>query len=255
MAKVEPSVPNALSPLAPLQKIAASFEAVLHVRSGAAAKALRDKTAREVILAGNACVPLLVRKLCGESDRQASWAFYLMAQLGGARVLRAVHERLRDAALADARKALLLALLSELGAPIPDDVVISDPDGLAEASVRELMASLTTDADFKQAADLIVAQVPVVDLPDFVDELVRDSGEPAVRLLEALLAHGQLPRQVEPHLGRLHAALATPPGGVRRPPALSRIRCRAVVEPRRSAHKPAPTRPRRRRPPSPNLDL
>lgn len=251
--------PNLLS-FGPLRQIASSFEAIERGRAATPAKQLRERTLAGVRAVGNGCVPLLARKLCGASERQASWAFFLLGALGGERVLREVRARLRDPQLPDERKALLLALLGELGAEIPDDVVLADPDRLAQASVRELMASLETEADYTQAAELIVAQVPVVDLPAFVEELTRDAGEPAVKLLEALLAQGELPRELSPRLTRLRKGLTARPDGAPRvsaaasspspPPAESRIRCHPVAAaPRR------PTRPRRRRPPSPGLDL
>jgi len=252
--------PNLLS-FGPLRQIASSFEAIERGRAATPAKQLRERTLAGVRAVGNGCVPLLARKLCGASERQASWAFFLLGALGGDRVLREVRARLRDPQLPDERKALLLALLGELGAEIPDDVVLADPDRLAQASVRELMASLETEADYTQAAELIVAQVPVVDLPAFVEELTRDAGEPAVKLLEALLAQGELPRELSPRLTRLRKGLTARPDGPPRatataaaaqpaPPAESRIRCHPVAAaPRR------PTRPRRRRPPSPGLDL
>src|SRR3990172_7747758 len=70
------------------------------------------RLAREL---GATAVPLLIRKLHATDESEAGWACTLLAALGGERVIAAARDLLRDDAVADARKGIALALLSELG--------------------------------------------------------------------------------------------------------------------------------------------
>jgi Flp pilus assembly protein TadD len=135
--------------------------------------------------AGDHCVPLLVRALQGD-ERLSGWAYYFLARLGGGRVVRALHELLRDAQVADEAKALALALLGELHAPPPAEITLREPDRIIARSVHELVAGLRTRADLEQAADLVVAQIPDDEIGSFCGELLRHGGAGARLLVRAI---------------------------------------------------------------------
>jgi tetratricopeptide (TPR) repeat protein len=147
----------------------------------------RQRLVRRTRAAGNAVVPTLLRALQSTNDCEANWAYYLLGRLGGERVVRGLGRLLEDATVADEIKARALGLLSDLEAPVPDEVVLRDPDGMLARSVRELVGSLDSDEDVTQAAELILNQVPDVELPQFAAEVVRHGGRRAALLLQSLL--------------------------------------------------------------------
>src|SRR3990172_8078045 len=131
------------------------------------------RLAREL---GATAVPLLIRKLHATDESEAGWACTLLAALGGER------------AIADARKGIALALLSELGVETPDDVSLKDPRALREGSVRELLDTLSDAADVARATDLLLEQVSAEALPAFMADIVDVAADEATPLLDELLA-------------------------------------------------------------------
>lgn len=240
MARVPVRVPKISYSFKKLQEIAASFDIVAQPGQDLAPvdKTMQRRLTSLVKAVGNASVPLLARKLCGGNDAEASWAFWLLSKLGGARVIGEVHRWLADAALADAKKAVLLALLAELGAPVPDEVVLKDADALAQASVRELLCSLKSPADYRQAAELIVAHVAGRELEHFLEDLVSEdpgANSEALRLLDALLAAPTLPDEAIRTVRKLSSGIrerdeAASPTIQLPPPPTSKLRCRVVVQ-------------------------
>src|SRR5262245_45453391 len=81
--------------------------------------AARNELVRLAQRSGATAVPLLARKLRGAADPQASWAAYLLARVGGDRAAAALRELLADASVAADRRRLALALLAEIGVPVP----------------------------------------------------------------------------------------------------------------------------------------
>jgi Flp pilus assembly protein TadD len=170
----------------------------------------RRRLLRQLRTAGNAAVPSLVRSLASPHEPEASWAFFLLARLGGARVISRVHALLEDATVADEAKARALALLSDLEAPVPKEVALHDPEALLERSVRDLVGSLDNDEELAQAVDLIVEQVPDPEVPAFAAEVVKHGGRRAAALLEALLGKPRLSEETRGALASmLEAATAT----------------------------------------------
>src|SRR5215831_16557005 len=75
---------------------------------------------------GSTVVPLLCRHFASGDVAQAEWAACLLGRDGSPRTLRALRELAADARLPEARRALALALLGDLGAPLPAAVRILD---------------------------------------------------------------------------------------------------------------------------------
>ncbi len=149
----------------------------------------RKRLLRRLRVAGNSAVPSLVRALASPVEPEAGWAYFLLARLGGERVVQRVHRLLEDPAIADEAKARALGLLSDLDAPVPAEVSLKDPDALLQRSVRELVGSLDNDEELRQAVELIVSQVPDAEVPAFAAEVVRHGGKRARSVVESLGAH------------------------------------------------------------------
>jgi Flp pilus assembly protein TadD len=167
-----------------------------------------------------------VRALQGD-ERLSGWAYYFLARLGGGRVVRALHELLGDAQVADEAKALALALLGELHAPPPAEITLREPDRIIARSVHELVAGLRTQADLEQAADLVVAQIADDEIRSFCGELLRHGGTGARRLVREIATRLSAEGAVQEVVALLDEKLEGPgdaepdrPGSRREPRAL-----------------------------------
>jgi|GEM_PF-4168927 len=152
----------------------------------------RRKLVRLVRSAAGAALPALMRSLASPLEAESSWAYYLLARLGGERVVRRLTELLGERSAADEVKARALGLLSDLNAPIPSTVSLHDPEALLEGSVRDLLRSLDEPSELEQAVQLIMGQVPQSELGNFVGEVLRHGGGKALPLLEQLLGRDDL---------------------------------------------------------------
>jgi tetratricopeptide (TPR) repeat protein len=203
-----PEISNALQPLRDVVD-SLSRAADGDIPSGAE----RRKLVRRVRSAGHAALPTLLRAFASEAEAEASWAYYLLARLGGERVVGRLGELLQDGDIADDVKARALALLSDLDAPVPTDVSLRDPEGMLARSVRDLVDSLDRPDELEQAVELIVEQVPEPELPAFAAEVLRHGGRRAAPLLEALAHKPGLTPESERALAELmrHATTAPDP--------------------------------------------
>jgi tetratricopeptide (TPR) repeat protein len=206
-AKLAPSadICNALGPLRDIVQSLADAEAG-RIPAGPA----RKKLLKRLQTAGNAAVPTLVRSLASSNESVSSWAYFLLARLGGQRVVRKVSRLLEDPEIGDDVKVRALGLLSDLEAPVPPAVKLRDPDGLLEKSVRELVESLERDDDITQAVELILEQVPEAELPAFCGEVVKHGGAKARGLIEALCESRQLSAETVQALGDLGREVGRP---------------------------------------------
>jgi tetratricopeptide (TPR) repeat protein len=170
-------------------------------------------------------LPPLLRALGAESSFEAAWAHCLLGAVAAPgkppreRVLKRLNQLLQSPRHPDAVKARVMALLSDLGAPLGDHVVLQDPDALLAGSVRELLSSLDSAADLAQALDLIFSQVPVAELRQFLDEVAHHGGALARPLFSALIADPRRPAEVARHLMAQYRPTRLPPPAapVRRP--------------------------------------
>jgi tetratricopeptide (TPR) repeat protein len=175
--------------LAPLREVVGSL---VQARSGAVpVGADRAKLVRRARAAGPAVVPKLIAALTSTEEPVAGWAYHLLARVGGPRVVLAL-ERLCAGDASDAIKARALGLLSDLQAPMPPHVQLRDPEALLGRSVRELLDGLESPDEIDQAVALIVDQVPELEVPAFVSELVRHGGKKAAPVIQVLSARGGL---------------------------------------------------------------
>jgi Flp pilus assembly protein TadD len=158
--------------------------------------AQRQRVVRLTKQAGSAALPALLRGLASPIETESSWAYYLLGRIGGDRVVERLSVLLRDRDASDETKARALGLLSDLGAPIPADVALDDPESLLARSVNDLLSSVENPRELKQAIQLVVDQVPPAELPAFAAELVRHGKQKALPLLDGLLAMEELSADV-----------------------------------------------------------
>jgi hypothetical protein len=203
--------------LVPLQKVSASL---VQARAGCVPVAAeRQRLLKSARRAKVAVLPSLLRALCGDSDSEAAWAHCLLrAVASGAaaepvrgRLLKQCNRLLIQPRLGDPVKARILALLADLEAPLGEQVVLADPEGMLAQSVAELLRGLGSAAELKEAVELIFTQVPAAELQTFLDEVARHGGAQARPLFSALLADPRLPASLARHCMAQYRPSRPPP--------------------------------------------
>src|SRR5258706_7169002 len=164
-------VPEISNALGPLREVVDSLSRA--AEGGIPAGAERRRLVRRVRSAGNAALPALLRAFASDAAAEASWAYYLLARLGGERVVDRLGELLQSDQVGDDAKARALALLSDLEAPVPAEVSLRDPEAMLARSVRDLVDSLDNPDELQQAVDLIIEQVPDEEVGAFAAEVLR----------------------------------------------------------------------------------
>ena len=192
----------------PLRDVVQSLDAARRGASPSASE--RQRLARKVRAAGAAAVPRLISSLASSSEDEASWAYDLLAYLGGDRVLKAL-DLVCTSDAPDAVKARALGLLSELAAPMPATVKLRDPEALLSQSVRELLAGIDHGDELDQAVALIIDHVPDPEVPSFISELIRHGGHKAAPIVSALLQRGGLSDESARALVELQREAGTAP--------------------------------------------
>jgi tetratricopeptide (TPR) repeat protein len=177
---------------------------------GAPGGAERSRLVQALRGCGPAVLPTLLRALVGESEGAAVLAQRLLGDVAAPdndkgkdkawalrpEVLRRLDALLADPKPGDLAKARVLALQADLAAPLPEQIVLRDPDALLSASVRELLSGLRSDGEISDAVDLILLQVPRPELRGFIDEVMRHGGPAARPLLSALALDPRTPREL-----------------------------------------------------------
>lgn len=219
-----------VTPLEPLREVVQALKLAAAGRFDSRSRSQLLSRARK---AGAAVLPALIRSLVSYHgldggaelpagrDSQSDLAYYLLRELDLAdlrpRLIERLNELLVDRKLSDELKARVLGLLSDLRAPVPEDVILEDPDALLARSVRDLLGDIGTPASLMQALDLIFDQVPAAELETFLVEVVQHGGDASQPLLAGLLCDPRTPRPVAEQLTQWVRPTAPSP---RREPAL-----------------------------------
>ena len=190
--------------LAPLREVVGSLSRAMSGQIPAGQE--RRRLVRRAQAAGAAAIPALIRAMGSSSDQEASWATYLLRRVGSPRVQRErvidrLHKMLGADEVGDDVKGRALGLLADLKAPPPLDVILRDPDALLESSVRDLLGSLGSRAELRQAVDLVLEQVPRDEIMCFVTQVIDHGGDSALPLLDMLIVDPRTPPSI---LGELH---------------------------------------------------
>jgi Flp pilus assembly protein TadD len=182
---------------------------------------------------GVTVIPLCVRILeaTPPDDARARWACALLGHLAEVaqhrtRVVKAVEAFLRTSALGDPVKLHALALLGDLGCPVPGGTRLDDASAAQEHSERELTTMLTTAPEVAHAGDMLVTRLATQEMLALVDRLSAKEPRRALRLLDELLLRNDIDDSCRRELKRIRAPLrdrrssrtagawaAPPPGG------------------------------------------
>lgn len=154
--------------------------------------------------AGVAALPALLRSLSSTEGHEADWACFLLRELDGPathdKIVARLNALLVDPARGDGCKERILGLLADLRAPVPERVVLQDPDALLERSVRDLLCDLDSPQGLTQALDMIFEQVPEAEFENFLHEVVQHGGDRAQPLLSAIVSDSRTPRALAERL-------------------------------------------------------
>jgi tetratricopeptide (TPR) repeat protein len=165
---------------------------------------------------GATAVPLLCRKLVAGDESQVAWAYFILARAGGQRAVRALRDVTADSEVSDRRRAVALALLGELGAPLPATVRLLEDRATGARSLGELVRGITEPGDAARAADAFLAAAEGRDLVAMCRRLVSSEGARGAAILEELLARDDVAPSFRHSLAPLRAALGrVPPMGLR----------------------------------------
>ena len=221
-----------------LRAIASSFAQV------PASARQRGKLVSIAVHLGATAVPLLLRNLVTGDESQVAWAYFILARAGGQRAVRALREVTADAAVSDRRRAVALALLGELGAPLPASVRFLEDRGGGTGSLADLVRGIVEPADAARAADAFLAAADGRDLVNMCKRLAASEGAAAAPILEELLARDDVSPAYKQSLAPLRTGLGRAPALASRPSrilvgtgpagaAIIAIRGRAGTRPRR----------------------
>src|SRR5262249_7971722 len=97
-----------------------------------------------------------------------------------------------DARLPDARKGLVLALLGELGAPLPASVRLLEDREPRRGTLADLARAVAEPADAARAADELIGRTEGRGVVSVARDLVAGAGAAAVPLLDELLVRDDI---------------------------------------------------------------
>jgi tetratricopeptide (TPR) repeat protein len=135
---------------------------------------------------GRTAVPLLVRQLLTGDEARTSWAYYLLSEAAGLRALRALRELAGDPQVSEPRRALVLALLGELGAPLPATVRLLEDREPGRGSLADLARAIVEPAHAARAADELIARAEARGVAAVARDLVAAAGATAAPILDEL---------------------------------------------------------------------
>src|SRR5258708_35464456 len=198
-------LPEISNSLVDLRKLSESFRAVP-----------RRMTTRRRLLGlavrlGRTAVPLLVRQLLTGDEARASWAYFLLSEAAGPRALDALRAVVGDARVPEPRQALVLALLGELGAPLPATVRLLEDREPRRGALADLARGLVEPADAARAADALRARAAGRDLVAVARDLVTASGGAAAPILDELCVRDDLTSTQKHALAGLRSGLREVP--------------------------------------------
>lgn len=207
------SLPSLSNTLEPLRDIVTSLRAAREGKMPAGR--VRTRLLKRVEEAGAAALPALLRALHGDSAGEAAWAHLLLVRLGqgfGAGVRQRLDALVMDPRPSDTAKVRALAVLSDLGAPLSERVVLRNPQAVMNEAVRDLLSGLSEPGALGEAIDLIFESVPEDELVGVLTEIAESGGEQTQPLITAVIGDIRTPAAVAQAL----TGLCRPPARLRR---------------------------------------
>lgn len=178
-----------------LRRLAVSFERLRHGKPSEPAE--ERAILRVTRQLGATALRLLERELGSVSEERARWAHALLAHAArdeaiATRIVGDLRRLVGGGAGADLAKLRALTLLAELGADLPSDAQLSDPDAARRRSLRELSMCLATPAEIARAADHLLEEMAFDDILDLFDDLATTEPTSALLLIDELLVRDEL---------------------------------------------------------------
>ncbi len=187
-----------------LRQLLASFEE--HAEGTPRSAEHKDAIYHLVDHIGALAVPTLLRQLfVGPSDAQ--WAAELLIRLADSdarcdRIARALHNELQTHELPHSCRFAVAEVLGYLGVPVPWPDFVSAEDS-AQHSLCDLAACIDSPAELARAADTLLADLPVSEVVEFVEDFAGQEPGIALMLIDELLMRDSLTERTRASLRQL----------------------------------------------------
>jgi hypothetical protein len=192
---VAPSGSNLTTSFVKLRRLAVSFD---RLRDGKPTEPAEERAILRVTRQlGATALRLLERELGSPHEERARWAHALLAHTARnqelcARIASDLRRLVGGGGAADLAKLRALTLLAELGADLPGEAQLADPDAARRRSLRELALCLATPAEIARAADHLLEELAFDDILDLFDDLAGSEPTSALLLIDELLVRDEL---------------------------------------------------------------
>lgn len=161
---------------------------------------------------GELALPTLLRKLVGGQD-SGRWASLLLLRMSQddalkIRICQAVREQAAAPKLCDRSKLLcanLLATLSGYQDELPD---LALPQETAERSLVELAECMHSRAEVARAVDILMSDLPPLELVEFVEDFAAHQPESAHLMLSELMLRDDLSPRTRLQLRQIRVSVA-----------------------------------------------
>lgn len=190
-----------------LRQLMASFEE--HVEGSP--RSLEHKSAIYQLVdhIGALAVPTLLRQLFVDSS-SAQWATELLIRLADSearcrRITKALLVELQATALREDCKFAVAELLGYLGEPVPWPEFVSAEDS-AQHSLCDLATCIDSPAELARAADTLLADLPITEVVEFVEDFASQEPSIALLLIDELLVRDSLTERTRASLRELGAS-------------------------------------------------
>lgn len=192
-----------------LRQLVASFEE--HQEGEARSAQHRDAIYHLVDHIGGLAVPTLLRQLFVDSG-SAHWATELLIRLADSesrcrRIASMLLSELQTGTLPESCKFAVAELLGYLGEPVPWPELVS-AEGSAQHSLCDLAACIDSPAELARAADTLLADLPILEVVEFVEDFASQEPSIALLLINELLVRDSLCERTRSALRQLEASAA-----------------------------------------------
>jgi tetratricopeptide (TPR) repeat protein len=192
-----------------LRQLMASFEE--HVEGTARSAQHKDAIYHLVDHIGGLAVPTLLRQLFVGSG-SAHWATELLIRLADSdarcqRIANLLLSDLQTGTLPESCRFAVAELLGYLDEPVPWPEFVSAEDS-AQHSLCDLASCIDSPAELARAADTLLADLPVSEVVEFVEDFACQEPGIALLLIDELLVRDSLGERTRASLRQLAASAA-----------------------------------------------
>ena len=167
---------------------------------------------------GEVAMPTLLRKLVGTPD-SGRWASLLLLRLAQdehlkKRICLAVREQSAAPGLPDRCRLLAADLLATLSAHQQELPFLAMPEETAELSLVELAECMSNRAEVARAVDILIGDLPPLELIEFVEDFAEHQPGSAHWLLVELLLRDDLDLRTRTRLRQIHVSVSPAAGAM-----------------------------------------